>query len=165
MTHHIHTTNTPIFIIPCKQSAIIRMSKTHKYNLTRHHHTWLFKYFHETSKARLISSQSFKLSWFESIGLVGNGFVKNKKFLMELQTWVDFMELWTYLICSWVGFATCSFTMILRKKTCLPICKDIDKIKHGYQFTKILRKEDMRTNLQRSWENKTWVPICKELKK
>jgi len=30
---------------------------------------------------------------FESIGLVGNGFVQKKKLLMELQTWVDFMEL------------------------------------------------------------------------
>jgi hypothetical protein len=41
----------------------------------------------------LISSQNFKLSWFETIGLVGNGFVRKKKLLMELQTWVDFMEL------------------------------------------------------------------------
>ncbi len=140
MIHHLHTTNTPIFIIPCKQSTIIRMNNTRKYNLTQHHHTWLFKYFHETSKAWLISRQSFKVSWFESIGLAGNGFVPKKNLLMELQTWVDFMELWTNLICSWIGSATCNFTTILRK-------------------------EDMGTNFQRSWEKKTWAPICRELKK
>jgi hypothetical protein len=46
---------------------------------------------------------------------------------MELQTWVDFMELRTDLICSRVEFATCN-------------------------FIKILKKEDMDTNLQRTWE-------------
>jgi hypothetical protein len=117
-----------------------------EYNLTQHHHTWLFKYFHDASKARLISSQSFKLNWFESIGLVDNGFVWKEKFLMELQTWVDFMELWTNFICSWVGSTTSS-------------------------FTEILKKEDMGTNLQRTWEEEflnkedIWEPICIELEK
>jgi hypothetical protein len=69
------------------------MKKTQKYSLTQHHHTLLFNYFHETSKVQLISSQSFKLSLFESIGLASNGFVQKDEFLMELQTWVHFMEL------------------------------------------------------------------------
>jgi len=65
---------------------------------------------------------------------------------MELQTWVDFMELWTYLIFSWVGFTTCN-------------------------FTKILRKEDMGNNLQKTWEEEflskenIWEPIYIELEK
>jgi len=64
-----------------------------------------------------------------------------KEFLMELQTWIGFMELWTNLICSWVGFVTCS-------------------------FTEILRKEDMGTNLQWTWKKELlnkediWEPIC-----
>jgi len=127
MTHHLYTTSTPILIIPYKQSTICKMSKTHKYSLTQHHHTWLPKYFHEVSKAVLISSLSFKLNWFESIGLDSNGFVWIEEFLMEFQTWVDFMELWTNLICSWIGSTTCS-------------------------FIEILRKENMGTNLQRTWK-------------
>jgi hypothetical protein len=103
------------------------MNKKLEYSVTQHHHTWLLKYFHEAFKAWLISSQSFKFSWFESIGLVSNGFVRKEIFLMELQTWVDFMELWTNFICSWVGSTTCSFTQILKKK-------------------------DIVTNLQKTWE-------------
>ncbi len=38
-----------------KQSTISRMNKTQKYSPTQHHHTWLLKYFHEASKAQLIS--------------------------------------------------------------------------------------------------------------
>ncbi len=65
---------------------------------------------------------------------------------MEFQTWVDFMELWTYLICSWVGFTTCN-------------------------FTKILRKEGVGTNLQKTWQaeflskENIWEPIYIELEK
>jgi hypothetical protein len=92
------------------------MNNTQKSSLMQHHQTWLFKYFHEASKARLISSQSFKVSWFESIGFVGNGFVWKEKFLMELQTWVDFMEVWIDLNCLGIGYATYSFTKILRKE-------------------------------------------------
>ncbi len=77
-------------------------------------------------------------------GLVGNGFVWKEKFLMEPQTWVDSMELWTYLICSWVGSTTCN-------------------------FIKILGKEDMGTNLQKTWKEEflskedIWEPICIKL--
>jgi len=128
MTHHLYTIGTPILIIPCNQSIISKMNKTQKYSLTQHHHTWLLKYFHEASKAWLISSQNFKFSWFESIGLVGNGFVWREELLKELQTWVDFMKLWIDLICSWVGSITqCSFTDILKKKW-VPICRELEKM-------------------------------------
>jgi len=111
MIHHLYITRTPIFIIPCNQSIVSKMNKTQKYSVTQHHHTWLLKYFHEASKAWLILSQNFKFGWFESIGLVGNGFVWREEFLMELQTWVDFMKLWIDLICSWVGSTIqCGFT-------------------------------------------------------
>jgi hypothetical protein len=65
---------------------------------------------------------------------------------MELQTWVDCMELWIDLTCSWVGFIPCS-------------------------FTKILRNEDMGSNLQITWEEELfskeniWEPIYIELEK
>ncbi len=65
---------------------------------------------------------------------------------MELQTWVDFMELLTDLICSWVEYTT-------------------------YSFTKILKQENMGTNLQRTSEKELlnkeyiWEPICIELEK
>jgi hypothetical protein len=60
---------------------------------------------------------------------------------MEFQTWVDFMDLWTNLICSWVGFVS-------------------------YCFTKNFRKEGMGANLQGIWEKEflnkedIWEPIC-----
>jgi hypothetical protein len=65
---------------------------------------------------------------------------------MELQTWVGLLELWINLIYSWVGYATCS-------------------------FINILRKDDMGTNLQRTWKEEflnkenIWEPICIELEK
>ncbi len=87
---------------------------------------------------------TLQTSWFEWVRLVGNGFVERKELSMELQTWVDFMELWTNLICSWVGSTTCS-------------------------FTKVLRKEDMGANLPKTWKeeflNKEAIrePICIKL--
>jgi hypothetical protein len=63
---------------------------------------------------------------------------------MELQTWVDFMELWVNLICSWVASTTCSLIEILKKK-------------------------NMCTNLQITWEEQflkqkdIWEPICRKL--
>jgi hypothetical protein len=135
---HSHYTLQAIHHKQNEQNIEIQFNTTPSYMITQVL-PWSFQ-------ARLILSQSFKLSWFESIGLVSNGFFSREKFLMELQTWVDFMELWTYLICSWVGSAICS-------------------------FTKILRKEDMGTNFQRTWKEKflskedIWEPICVELEK
>ncbi len=65
---------------------------------------------------------------------------------MEIQTWVDFMEVLIDLICSWVGSTT-------------------------YSFTEILKQEDMGTNLQRTSEKELlnkeyiWEPICIEIEK
>jgi hypothetical protein len=116
-----HIIGIPILIIPCKKSTISKMNKRQKYNLTQTHHTRLLKYFHEISKAWLISSHNLKFSWFELIGLSSNGFVSKEEFLMELST---------YLICSWIISATYNFTKILKKKTWVPICKKIDMCIH-----------------------------------
>jgi hypothetical protein len=74
------------------------------------------------------------------------------------------MELWIDLICSWVGSATCNFIKILRKENM------------GTNLQKKLKrrilewKRYMGTHLHKTWEEVSWakkrlISICREFEK
>ncbi len=142
MTHHLHTIGTFILIILCKQSTISRMNKTQKYSLTQHHHTWLLKYFHETSKAQLISN----LIDFNQLGWL-------PMHLFEKNYWWSFklgLILWSFEQIWFVHELNLQFVVsqiFWKNKTWVPICKKLEKKSswtkkiYGHPFAKNLKKK------------------------
>jgi hypothetical protein len=142
MTHHLHTTNISIFIIPCKQSTIIKMSETHKYSLTQHHHT------HDYSS---ISMKLPRHGWFQAkasnlvdlnqLGRLATNLFKRKSY------WWNFklgLILWSFEHIWFVHELDLQLVVSERsweKKTCVPIWRELMKKSswtkkiHGNPFT------------------------------